>query len=60
MCSMKCTCSDSGAFAGGAGAMHNVHCAVCRVQSAEEVAVETGRVKLQFYLEKKLFKNKYP
>ena len=41
MCSMKCTCSDSGAFA-GAGAVSNVHCAVCRVQCAEELAVETG------------------
>ena len=28
-----CTCSDSGAFA-GAGAVRNVHCAVCRVQCA--------------------------
>ena len=41
MCSMKCTCSDSGAFA-GAVAVRNVHCAVCRVQYAEELAVETG------------------
>ena len=30
---MKCTYSDSGAFA-GAGAVRNVHCAVCRVQCA--------------------------
>ena len=41
MCSMKCTCSDSGVFA-GAGAVRNVHCAVRRVQCAEELAVETG------------------
>ena len=27
MCSMKCTCSDSGAFA-GAGVVRNVHCAL--------------------------------
>ena len=37
--SMKCTCSDSGAFA-GAGAVRNVHCALCRVQCAEELGSE--------------------
>ena len=32
MCSIKCICSDSGALAGaGAGAVRNVHCAVCIV-----------------------------
>ena len=31
MCSMKCTPSDSEAFA-GAGAVRNVHFTVCRVQ----------------------------
>ena len=41
MCSMKYTGSDSGAFA-GAGAVRIVHCAVCRVQCAEELTVETG------------------
>ena len=51
MCSMKCTCSDLGAFA-GACAVRNVHYAVCRVQCAEELAVETGRVKLKVYLKK--------
>ena len=45
---IKCTCSDSGAFA-GAGAVRNVHCAVCRVQCADELAVQTGRVKLKFH-----------
>ena len=49
ICSMKCTYSDSGAFP-GAGKMRNVHCAVGRVQCAEELAVETARVKLKFYL----------
>ena len=33
ICSMKCTCWDSRAFA-GAGAVCNVHCAVCRVHWA--------------------------
>ena len=33
MSSMKCTDAVSGAFA-GAGTVRNVHCAVCRVQSA--------------------------
>ena len=33
LCSMKCACADSGAFA-GAGAVRYVHCAVCRVQCA--------------------------
>ena len=50
ICSMQCTCSDSGAFA-GAGAVRNVHCAVCSVQCADEdLAVETGWVKLKVYL----------
>ena len=45
-CSMKCTCSDSGAFS-GAGAVRYVHCAVCRVHSVlpakdEDLGVETG------------------
>ena len=51
MCSIKCTCSDLGAFA-GACAVHNVHYAVCRVQCAEELIVETGKVKLKVYLKK--------
>ena len=50
MCSLKCTCSDSGAFA-GAGAVRNVHCGVCRVHCAEELAVETGLVQLNFILQ---------
>ena len=33
MCSMKCTYAVSSAFA-GAGRVHYVHCAVCRVQCA--------------------------
>ena len=54
MCSM-CTCSDSGASA-GAVAGCNVHCAVSRVQYAEELAVETGWVKIKFYLKGSLQK----
>ena len=34
MCCIKCTCSDSGAFA-GSGAVRNVHCAVCSVLPAK-------------------------
>ena len=47
ICSMKCTCSDSGAFA-GAGEVRNVHCALqcagCSVLPAEDenLAVEKG------------------
>ena len=45
MCSMKCTCSDSGAFA-GAGAVRNVQvqCAGCSVLPAkdEDLAVQKG------------------
>ena len=43
MCIIKCTCSDSRAFA-DAGAVRNVHCAVCTVLTAtdEYLAVETG------------------
>ena len=55
MCSMKCTCSDSGAFSGsGTGTVRNVHCAGCRVLAAkdEDLAVETGCYKLKFYLKK--------
>ena len=44
MCRIKCTCADSGAFAGAAG-MPNVHCPVCRVQCAacknEDLVIET-------------------
>ena len=60
MCSIKCKCSDSGAFA-GAHALHNetMQCAGCSVLPAkdENLAVEKGRVKLKFYLKKYLFKN---
>ena len=59
MCSMKCLCSDSGAFT-GAGAVRNVQYAVCRVQCCEELAVETGRVKFKFYLKIYLFKTDSP
>ena len=43
MCSMKCTDTVSGAFA-GAGTVRNVHCAVCSVLPAKDgnLAVETG------------------
>ena len=37
----KCTCSDSGPFA-DVSAMRIVHCAVCRLQCAKELVVETG------------------
>ena len=33
ICSKKCTCSDSGALT-GAGAVRDVHCAVCKVHTA--------------------------
>ena len=46
MCRGKCTCENTGAFA-GAGALCSVHCAMCSVQPAtyEYLAVETGQVK---------------
>ena len=48
VCRIKCTCADSGAFA-GAGEMHNAHRPVCRVQFAacknEDLAIETDWVK---------------
>ena len=55
---MKCTCSDWGVFAGGC-LVCNVHCAVCSVLPAkdEDLAVETGWVKLRFYHKKNTFKN---
>ena len=56
---MKCTCSGSGAFA-GVGAVNNIHCAVCRVQCAEELAVETGWVKLNLILRNNLSKTNSP
>ena len=58
MCCIKYKCSDSGAFV-GSGAVRNVHCAVCSVLPAkyEDLAVETGLVKLQFYL---TFRNQNP
>ena len=45
ICGIKCTCLDLGAFA-GAGAVRNVHCAVCSALPAkiEDLAVEAGRV----------------
>ena len=49
MSSIKCTCSDSGAFA-GAGAVRYVHCAVCRVQCEfkdEDLAMQKEWVKLK-------------
>ena len=46
---MKCTCSDSGAFA-GAVAVRNLQCEVCMVQCAacqdSNFAVDTEWVKL--------------
>ena len=53
MCRMKCTFSDSGAFA-GAGAVYIVQYAGCIVLPAkdEDLATETGWVKVKFNLKK--------
>ena len=53
MCNVKCKCSDLGAFT-VAVAVCYVHCTGCSVLHAndEDLAVETGWVKLKCYLKK--------
>ena len=59
MCNMKFSCFNSRAFT-GAGAVRNVHCSVCRVQCDEEIAFETGWIKLNFMSRNNLLKTNSP